>query len=51
MEKPKHEQEKEELMRAIITLELKIIKQGRITNARDEEHLLNLKEVYNSLFA
>jgi hypothetical protein len=50
MEKPKDEHEKQQLMREIITLELKIIKQGRITNARDEEHLNNLKKLY-SLFA
>jgi hypothetical protein len=47
MEKQKHEQEKEEIMRAIIFLELKILKQGRITNARDEEHLNNLKKLYS----
>jgi len=49
LKEAKKRTEKEELDEAIKHFEDKIEKQGRITNARDEEQLLRLKELRKSL--
>ncbi len=41
--------EANEVLQIIQALQDKINKQGRITNARDEEHLKNLIAYYNEL--
>jgi hypothetical protein len=41
--------EANEVLQIIHELQDKIYKQGRITNARDEEHLKNLLVYYNEL--
>tara|TARA_R100001163_G_scaffold64913_1_gene60388 strand:- start:1477 stop:1605 length:129 start_codon:yes stop_codon:yes gene_type:complete len=39
----------EEIKQAIAQFEQKIAEQGIVTNARDEEHLLKLKNLLNQL--
>ena len=40
--------EREKILEAIAFFEDKIAKQGIVTNARDEEHLLGLKQLLNT---
>ena len=39
----------EEIKQAIVHFEQKIAEQGMITDARDEEHLLKLKNLLNEM--
>ena len=41
--------EKDKLIQAIKELEEKIDQQGRIVNARDSDHLINLKKILKEL--